>query len=150
MKKLLNFGLVALVATGLLFSCGEDEKQDDPAPEVTQPAKIDGSWDLISFQSKRYSMGGNLVDSTGYTYAKGYYVETYSPPSAITVTTDGKTSTGLYEIKQDSLIKPFMKNAGVGNYRLKIDSLTTTRLVLNITLKNAINGKSVWMFKYSR
>lgn len=150
MKKINYLLSVALIA-GFLASCGDDDKkQEDPTPKATQPAKIDGAWNLVSFSAKSYYANGTIRDSSFYTYQKGFYVETYTAPSGITVTTNGNTVSGLYAIKQDSLFKPFMKNAGSGNYKLKIDSLTATRLVMNTTLKNAVNGKSVWLFKYSR
>lgn len=151
MKKITNYLFVALMATGLLSSCGDDnDKQEDPSPKTTEPAKITGSWHLVSFLHKKYAANGTLLDTVYYTHPKGYYIETYSEPNTLTVVTSGKTEVGVYEIKQDSIIKPFMDNAGTGNYRLKIDSLTSTRLVLNITMKNAVNGKTNWQYKYSR
>lgn len=133
MKRIFPFCLLAL---SLFSSCGSDDaKKDDPQPVTpTQPAKIDGMWHLYEVETNHYDGNGNKIGTTKIEkYNKATSTQVFTPPSAYQSTIDGASSAGTYQLKQDSLII-VVPNETI---RVKIDSLTTTRLVYTSTIQVA-------------
>ena len=154
MKKLISYGLTILLGAGLLVSCGDNEvKQEDPKPTEPQSDKIAGEWHVTFVQNTDIDASGNIIGNpVSRNYKRGEYSWSFTPPSTYSYKDQRSITEGRYQLKNDSLITTIPNTSYNSTIRYKIDSLTTTRLVLSTILEESFfpGGKFISIYKFSR
>lgn len=132
MKKLLTYSL--LVLSGFMLpACGDDDdKQQDPAP-VT----IEGRWLVTRIEQKAYNSNNDQIGNTKIETSYPHQAITFTSPNAFLEEQAGSPplqASGTYVFNSNTVDINTPAPLTVLNGQYQIDTLTATRLVMQITI----------------